>query len=1162
MLERLITLNTGHSCAIFSADGSKIITAGADHLVKIYSTNLVRSGNETPLKLNDTHTQPITALATHGSMLATGCKDQHVRLFDLDCMSLKSVIYRSTLDITHLAFSPNGKWISIGTDDGEVKLICIKDTTRTIALEGHSNTIKFVAFHPKDNIVVSSSTDGTLRIWRLNYAKNAAHDNKVSKIPSDMVDSAESVKVMRDLISRPTAGINDLGYITWHPSGSHFATRGRRQEVVVVQNGTWNIMYKLITPDPASVLQYSPNGMYLLTVGVKEHFCIWRPEVDREVPITNEKFAIPATGATWHPRSNELLTIDSIYNIGYIEKAIPAELPHPVTGQEKKIVKQLQKTDFEQSKSKLDQLFAELEAEDEPISKPNRLASKNTFSADRRNNTTDSNMATYNNYADNEEIDEEEYEEMCDFVVDDDGAGYLEDLKRPSDALRYKERSRATALSELQLGGLSCYNQPILGSTFSNEIQAAFQSGSTAELNSKRYLAFNLIGVVSSLKSDVHWTVNVEFHDKSQRPFHFTDHYGYTMSALNESGAVFACQATSSTPSTIFFRPLDNWPSKDEWTVQLAIKESALAVALTKMGIVVATDLGYLRYFSYGGSQIGIQSLAGPILTMAGHAKYLFIAYHSSGAFHGNQSVSFILMDAEKRKTIHRDNLPISPASTLEWVGFSDTMIPLTYDTKGILRGMFLHQDASWVPLLDTDVVRGTKQDHYWALGVVGSQFMCIICKNDKTPQFPKPIINELPLQVPFCQFNLTSTQMEESFFQQKLFLRHKIAENSMNMDEFSDNDSHDTDMFLHENLALDKTVLKLIHGACTAERSQRALDLCSMLHSTKSLEGATKLAIHLHLPNLASRINSIKEARYLAEKQRKAANERRHLYNHPTNPAVVRDFEYGGQHADRISELGMVESLTSQKNVRNFQVDGQTKAPHITENKNSTAYDQAEVNSVEIQDESNSHKAVVTKLPVANTKKTRNPFAIPANSTAVSVNNAVDGGKPLLPDIVNGMKLFEVISNAVTLKNQQDADKTKRSTTELAPVKRKQTTLLGMIPKPSADNTEMESKPKKPRNEINHQPTVQGSSSVVQEPVTLDQFTTRTALNDQPAFTKPPLNASKYTGDYLSESDNAEEKENMDCSFAVENLEYSRVGKGKAPADPSMSLKGFIFQK
>lgn len=99
----------------------------------------------------------------------------------------------------------------------------------------------------------------------------------------------------------------------------------------------------------------------------------------------------------------------------------------------------------------------------------------------------------------------------------------------------------------------------------------------------RRYLAFNMFGVVYTIYQGTHSVVSVEFHNQSNhRNFHFSDYMHYTMAAIGEEGAVFAVAGGDSKPvdddiednetakaSVLHYRPLSNWAGGSEWTVYL-----------------------------------------------------------------------------------------------------------------------------------------------------------------------------------------------------------------------------------------------------------------------------------------------------------------------------------------------------------------------------------------------------------------------------------------------------------------------------------------------------------------------------------------------------------------------------------------------------------------
>lgn len=238
-------------------------------------------------------------------------------------------------------------------------------------------------------------------------------------------------------------------------------------------------------------------------------------------------------------------------------------------------------------------------------------------------------------------------------------------------------------------------------------------------LSLSKYIAFNLVGFIYSIDQSTHNTINVEFHDRSQKPFHFTDHYGYSLACLGQRGAVFACESTHANPATLYYRPTDGWVDKNEWLIQLNTNENPKgnrnkplllailsltvsrsffvfcfeAIAMTNKFIAVATDHRYIRFYSFGGIQIGLLCFKGPVVCIVGTAEHLLLVTHDGGTFHGRvwcglfESMLIILfcwfyntgdqnftysLYSTKQQCLHKDEMPVSPGSLLEWIGFSE----------------------------------------------------------------------------------------------------------------------------------------------------------------------------------------------------------------------------------------------------------------------------------------------------------------------------------------------------------------------------------------------------------------------------------------------------------------------------------------------------------
>lgn len=211
------------------------------------------------------------------------------------------------------------------------------------------------------------------------------------------------------------------------------------------------------------------------------------------------------------------------------------------------------------------------------------------------------------------------------------------------------------------------------------QIQPSFQSGSIPIKGNRHYLCFNMIGTICAITSATgdQYVFDVSFHDTSQRPFHFTESTKFSIAALGSTGAIFGSTATSVIPSTIYFRPVDTWGNKNDWALSLPEGESVISLAVNAYCLAAATDMQYLRLFAPSGVQTSIRSIPGPIVTIIGNDNHILVVYHEGGVFHGHQSLAYILIDAESGTTVQKDKCPISPLSTLSWIGFSNSGVYL-----------------------------------------------------------------------------------------------------------------------------------------------------------------------------------------------------------------------------------------------------------------------------------------------------------------------------------------------------------------------------------------------------------------------------------------------------------------------------------------------------
>ena len=471
---------------------------------------------------------------------------------------------------------------------------------------------------------------------------------------------------------------------------------------------------------------------------------IWKPSFSIFKPISTYKHSSLISGFVWSLGSNEIHIADLNGNVSTCKDVVPDlfegfAIPNPFSIDISPAELRVNTT-----RNELDNLgeFLFNVEEDMQEESPVKSISGQKFIANSYSLSEDEEEL----YPDNNDLD--------DFIVDDDG-GKL-------DPSKYKNLQEISSFTREKQATTKKQTHVI------ENTQPCFQPGSTILKSQRRYLSFNLIGVIYSIIQDAYSTIHVEFHDTSIKSFHISDHYGYNIAALGSNGSVFACPGSATNPSTIFYRPISNWTSSNEWVMQLNEIENASVVGVTKKYVVVATDLNYVRFYSLGGVQLFIYSLSGSMVSISSSEDSCSVFTSVSG------NINAIIYDLDMQVESKID-CGLSRNSTLEWVGYSFSGDLLTWDSDGVLR---VYYKSGWVPLLDTRT-RKVKGDVYWPVGVYNDNFMCIICKGgDKFPGFPKPMLMEVPLVVPFINTDVGMLgEQEEKLFRSFVTLSNQALD-------------------------------------------------------------------------------------------------------------------------------------------------------------------------------------------------------------------------------------------------------------------------------------------------------------------------------------------------------------------------------------------------
>ena len=185
-----ITLQ-GHSSivnrAVFSGDGSLILSASQDGTAKLWNSGLaflLRTFNRTSeglVKKGSIYTRvrndgPVraVALSSNGRLAASGGDDGVLTLWDTSTGAVRRELEFVDSGYWSLAFSPDSSTILTGRRDGLAQLIDVATGQETCRLMGHTGQVGSAVFSPDGRFVATTSLDGTSRIWDVAQCRELA----------------------------------------------------------------------------------------------------------------------------------------------------------------------------------------------------------------------------------------------------------------------------------------------------------------------------------------------------------------------------------------------------------------------------------------------------------------------------------------------------------------------------------------------------------------------------------------------------------------------------------------------------------------------------------------------------------------------------------------------------------------------------------------------------------------------------------------------------------------------------------------------------------------------------------------------------------------------------------------------------------------------------
>ena len=222
------------TAVIFSTDGKDIIvgTERGDVLAHAFTEPYrFRSLSKRP--------KPVRAIATtsDGSQLMFAGDDQRIWIRDSSTEKTERGVDFDAA-VTAVAISSNNSTIAVGLASGAIVTVDAKSLEQTGLSAGHTSPVRRIAFNTSGTQLVSSSTDGTTRLWDLkaqaavqsfgdesNPIVDIALQNDNKSIVTAHADGKVHVEtIAAQLVHRADDGrVNDLSIAS---NGSQYATAG------------------------------------------------------------------------------------------------------------------------------------------------------------------------------------------------------------------------------------------------------------------------------------------------------------------------------------------------------------------------------------------------------------------------------------------------------------------------------------------------------------------------------------------------------------------------------------------------------------------------------------------------------------------------------------------------------------------------------------------------------------------------------------------------------------------------------------------------------------------------------------------------------------------------------------------------------------------------
>lgn len=314
----------------------------------------------------------------------------------------------------------------------------------------------------------------------------------------------------------------------------------------------------------------SPNGR-LLASADEDQVLIW--SLANHTILCRYRTEHAASSLAWHPTKNELMFVDRAGEMALWQNVVKEDIFHTAI---RSTAEDAESTSHRRKASPSPQRAS---PQEQQRSEKKRKKSHSLIDDEAMRDGDEDVLEAEGDVA------ADDFDDLDDFVEDDDGAGYVPE-----------KRAKASAATRPSLTAADTLTMEDVQELF--PAQDIVQPGATPLLkDNKRFLAFTMLGTIKATDQPTGRSIDIEFHDMSvRRPIYFKDHYHFEVASLSEKGAIFGSRrqnrkkgeseeaeelgdgvpsssSSSKKAAVLHYYSFDDWAGQSNWTVDFPLHE-------------------------------------------------------------------------------------------------------------------------------------------------------------------------------------------------------------------------------------------------------------------------------------------------------------------------------------------------------------------------------------------------------------------------------------------------------------------------------------------------------------------------------------------------------------------------------------------------------------